>query len=253
MKKIDPYPAIFKRKSIRNYDLAPLDKDTLNEISEHISALKPLDEHIQTELKIISLDEVKQRMMKKAPHYIAAFSQNKSGYLNNIGFMLQQMDLYLSANGIGCCWQGIPQPTKEVLKSSNLEFVILMAFGRANEPLHRTSVSQFKRKPLKKITDLVGVEELLEPVRLAPSATNSQPWFFSGAGGLIHVYSVKPNFLRSLLAKKYIPIDMGIALYHLKISGEHLAKKIEIIRDKTAKDQAPKGYKYVASAKIEQL
>ncbi len=118
MEKTDLYSTIFKRKSIRNYDLTPLDENTLTEISNHLKGLDPLYDDIKTELKIISGNDVKRRMMKKAPHYIAVFSEAKEGYLTNVGFMLQQMDLFLSANGIGSCWQGIPKPKKEVLKSS---------------------------------------------------------------------------------------------------------------------------------------
>nr|WP_243687870.1 nitroreductase family protein [Methanobacterium formicicum] len=29
-----------------------------------------------------------------------------------MGFLLQQMDLFFSAHGLGSCWQGIPQPKK---------------------------------------------------------------------------------------------------------------------------------------------
>jgi Putative TM nitroreductase len=206
---------------------------------------------IKIELKIISSDDVKRRMMKKAPHYIAIFSEAKEGYLTNVGFMLQQMDLLFSANGIGSCWQGIPQPSKDVLKSSNLEFVILMAFGKPNEPLHRSSVSQFKRKPLPETTDIKDADELLEAARLAPSAGNSQSWFFTGDENIIHAYSVKPSFLRRLIAKKYIPIDMGIAIYHLKVAAEHYGKTAEIIFDETAEINVPQGYKYIASLKID--
>jgi hypothetical protein len=57
---------------------------------------------IETELKILSSGDVKRMMMKKAPHYIAVFSQAKEGYLTNVG-LLQQMDLYFSANSLGSC------------------------------------------------------------------------------------------------------------------------------------------------------
>jgi Putative TM nitroreductase len=167
------------------------------------------------------------------------------------GFMLQQMDLYFSANSIGSCWQGIPKPTSEVLKSSDLEFVILMAFGKSNVPLHRKSTSEFKRKALREITDIKGASKLLEAARLAPSATNRQPWFFSGDESIIHAFSVKPNRIIAILVKKYIPIDMGIALYHLKLAAEHFGKTIDFLFDKTAVNNPPKGYEYVASLKIE--
>ncbi|MCC7558518.1 MAG: nitroreductase, partial [Methanobacteriaceae archaeon] len=165
-------------------------------------------------------------------------------------FMMQQMDLFLSANGIGSCWQGIPKPTKEVLKSSNLDFVILMAFGNSKEDLHRTNISQFKRKSLDEITDIKGEEKLLEPVRIAPSATNSQPWYFTRDNEVIHAYCKKLNFLKAKLMAKWNKIDMGIALYHLTLSAEYQGKKAEIIYDKDVENNPPRGYYYIASVKI---
>ncbi|HEX3013249.1 MAG TPA: nitroreductase family protein [Methanobacterium sp.] len=253
MEKTEFYSCIFKRKSIRNYDLTPLDDSILAEISEYLPSLNPMYNDIKTELKIVSPAYVKRRMMKKAPHYIAIFSEVKEGYLTNIGFMLQQADLFFSANGIGSCWQGIPAPTKELLNSSNLKFVIFIAFGKPKDPesLHRNSVSEFKRKSLMEITDITGADELLETARIAPSATNSQPWFFTGNAGMIHAYSVKPGFIKRFMVKKYVPIDVGIAICHLQIAAEHSGKKVEIVFDKTAKMNPPKGYNYIASLKIE--
>ena len=249
MEKETLYETIFKRKSIRNYDLTPLDQSMLNTISYHLNNLESIYEDIKTEFKIIGTDYVKRRTMKKAPHYIAAFSEAKEGYLTNIGFMLQQMDLFLSANGIGSCWQGIPKPKKEVFESSNLEYIILLAFGKSKEPLHQRNISEFKRKLLKEISDVTGADELIEAARISPSATNSQPWFFSGDKNLIHVYSIEPGFIKGLMTKKYIPIDVGIALYHLKLAAEYFGKKAEIVFDKAAPDNSSKGYNYIASLK----
>lgn len=253
MEKIDLYRCIFRRKSIRNYDLTPLEGDTLAEISEYLNSLKPMYDDIKTELKIVSSGSVKRRMMKEAPHYIAVFSEAKEGYLTSIGFMLQRADLFFSANGIGCCWQAIPVPTKELLNSSTLEFVIFMAFGKPKDPelLHRGDVSEFKRKPLSEITDIKGANELLEVARIAPSATNSQPWFFTGNEDIIHAYSVKPGFLKRFMVKKYVPIDVGIAMCHLQIAAEHFGKKTEVLFDKTAEANAPNGHRYIASLKME--
>ena len=251
MEKTEFYQYIFKRKSIRNYDLTSLDDVTLKEISEYLNSLKPIYD-IKTEFKIISSGCVKRRMMKEAPHYIAVFSEVKEGYLTNIGYMLQHVDLFLSANGIGSCWQGIPAPTSELLNSSNLKFVIFIAFGKPKDPesLHRISVSEFKRKSQSDITDITDADELLEVARIAPSATNSQPWFFTGDKNLIHVYSVEPGFIKRF-TKKYIPIDVGIAICHLKIAAEHFGKKAEIVSDETAKMKSLKGHEYIATLKME--
>lgn len=247
----DLYPAIFKRKSIRNYDSTPLDQNLLEEISENLRGLKPMSDGIKTEFKIISQDQVRRRFMKKAPHYIAAFSEAKGAYMTNVGFMLQQMDLYFSATGLGSCWQGIPKPTKEVIECSSLEFVILMAFGNSTEKLHRTSVSQFKRKPLSKITDIEGAEELLEPARLAPSAVNRQNWYFTGDKNLIYAYSFKPSFIRNLIGGKYFPINVGIAICHLQLAAEHFGRRVTIVTEEKKEKNPPKDRQYIASLEIE--
>ena len=105
---------IFKRKSIRNYDPTPLDSNRLEEISRNLQSLKPMLGDIKTEVKIILADQVTRKLRNNAPHYVAAFSEAKGSYKVNIGFMLQQMDLYFSASGLGSCWLATPQPTKKV-------------------------------------------------------------------------------------------------------------------------------------------
>ena len=244
------YETIFKRKSVRKYDLTPLDERTLAEIMAHISVLKPMYDNIKIEMKIVSQKDVKSLLSAKAPHYIAVFSETEDGYLTNVGFMLQQMDLFLSANGIGSGWQGMPKPTKEILNSSKLEFVILLAFGKPKELLHRESVSEFKRKPLREITNIKGADELLEPGRLAPSAMNSQQWFFTGDASTIHAYRAKSNFITAFMFEKMSKISMGIAICHLWIAAKHFGKEVEFIFDREAQNNTPAGHDYVITIKI---
>jgi nitroreductase len=244
------YETIFKRKSIRQYDLTPLDGHALAEIMAHMTALKPMDDNIRIEMKLLSQKNVKGLLLAKAPHYLAVFSEAKDGYLTNAGFMLQQMDLFFSANGIGSCWQGMPKPTKEILNSSKLEFVILLAFGKPKERLHRESVSEFKRKPLGEITDVKGADELLEPARLAPSAMNRQHWFFTGKASTIHAYRAKSSFLTAFMLEKMNKISMGIAICHVWIAAKHFGKEIEFMSDKEAKNNPPARHDYVISTRI---
>jgi nitroreductase len=237
-KNTNLYETIFKRKSIRQYDLTPLDEHTLAEIMAHTSALKPLYDDIKVEMKLLSQKDVKGLFLAKAPHYLAVFSETKDGYLTNAGFMLQQIDLFLSANGIGSCWQGMPKPTKEILDRSKLEFVILLAFGKPKERLHRESVSEFQRKPLGEITNIKGADELLEPARLAPSAMNRQQWFFTGNASTIHAYRAKSSFLTAFMFERMSKVSMGIAICHVWIAAKHFGKEVEFICDKEAIRQA---------------
>ncbi len=245
------YEAIFSRKSIRSYDSAPIDQNRLEKISENLQSLKPLLAGIKTEFKVISANEVTRKLGNNAPHWIAAFSEAKEAYKTNIGFMLQQMDLSFSASGLGSCWLGIPKPTKEVTQSSKLEFVILMSFGNSKETLYRTNVSQFKRVPLSKITNIEGSNELLEAVRLAPSAVNNQNWYFTGTKDAIHAYSSKSSFLRGVLGGSYFPLNVGIALCHLQLSAEHFGFKTNFVFDNTKDMNPPPNREYVATLEIE--
>jgi nitroreductase len=244
------YEAIFKRKSVRDYDPTPLDQNRLEEITRNLQTLTPLIPDIKTEFKIISPDQVSRKLSNKAPHYIAAFSEAKGAYKANIGYMLQQMDLYFSASGLGSCWLGIPQPTREVTEASNLEFIILMSFGNPKEPLYRADASEFKRKPLSDITTIADAVELLEPVRLAPSAVNLQNWYFTGTKQAIHAYSAKAGFLRNIVGGSYYHINVGIALCHLQLAAEHIGGKTQFAFDGSRDKNPPKNMEYIATLEI---
>ncbi len=187
-------------------------------------------------------DEIKGMFRADAPHYLVLFSEEKEGYQANAGFMLQQMDLYLSSKGLGCCWQGGPKPVKSSREVSGMTYVILLAFGRASEDVHRKDISEFKRDPLEKITDIKEGKELLEPARLAPSAMNNQPWYFSGTKDKFNAYGA-----RSLMLGDMNQVSVGIALCHIWLAAENSGRTIEIVNDPSAKDGAPKGRSYIGT------
>lgn len=239
------FETIFKRKSIRKYDMNSLSENELAEIVSHMKELKHMDDNIKIEMKLLTEKDVKGLLFAiKAPHYLVLYSEVKEGYLSNAGFVLQQFDLFLSARGLGACWLGMTKPVKEFESKPGMEFVIVLAFGSATEALHRSDVSEFKRKGLKEITDITNYDELLEPVRLAPSATNSQPWYFTGGNGQINAYCIKLNPIKAFLYEKMNQIDMGIAICHLWIAANHLGKRVDYIRPKAVQLDIPKGYSY---------
>lgn len=242
------FNTIFTRKSIRKYKVTPLATETLTGIKEYARHIKPLDESIRYEIDYLCADDVKGLLSIKAPHYMCFFSEKREGYLMNAGYLLQQIDLYLSANDLGSCWLGMAKPSKDVPSMKNgMEFVIMLAFGSAEVEVHRTDIAAFNRKSLSLISTVTGAEELLEPVRLAPSATNSQPWFFSGDINEIIVSREKLNFIKVPLYGKMNQIDIGIALCHLMLSLENKGKKATF---DFHKDTVPSGYEFMAKVKV---
>ncbi len=236
------YQAIFKRKSVRNYEKVQLDAVTLLEIDAFLKTITPMMPGIQTEIRIIDSSKVKGMFKVDAPHFLAFFSEEREGHLTNAGFMLQQVDLHLSSLGIGSCWQGGPKPAKEVVGPPGLEFIIALAFGKPAQGHQRSDTSEFKRDPLAKITSFQGSDPYLEAARLAPSAMNNQPWYFIKNDGTIDVFSAK-----SLMLDKMNHISSGIALCHLWLAALHDGKKIEFINKGNADIRSLKGYSYVIS------
>lgn len=243
------YETIFKRKSIRKYEQTALPGEVQKSILDRIGRLKPLFGNIKVEFKLVPGSRVKSLVPIKAPHYLAVFSEQKEGYRENAGFMTQQMDLFLSSTGVGTCWLGMAKPAREILEQSSLSYVISLAFGPPREPLHRAGPAEFKRKSLEQITDMEGAKQLLEAVLLAPSAVNGQPWYFSGAGDLIHCYRIKHGFIKSALYDDLNRIDMGIALCHLWLAALHAGQDFEVFQDESGQPGAPAGYHYVTTVR----
>lgn len=243
----DLYETIFRRKSIRDFDMEPLSETILAQIREFASKAVPLDGGIRYEFSILCEADIRKPFSIKAPYYISICSEPKGNYLMNAGFLLQQIDLYLSSIGLGSCWQGMVKPLKEAPRSEGMDFVSMLAFGKPAEPVYRENVSEFRRKTLEEISEVTGGETLLEPVRLAPSATNGQPWYFSGTAHKILVSRKKLNFIKAAIFDRLNQIDVGIALCHLTLSCQHMGKKASFC---FYKEKVPAGCEYAATALV---
>ena len=103
----------------------------------------------------------------------------------------------------------------------DLKFVILIGFGKSDDSIYR-ELNEFKRKSIEEITNVPSND--LECARLAPSAINSQPWYFKKNDKEYEVYSIKHNFIKARILGKLNPIDMGIVLAHLYISNPNTFK-----------------------------
>ena len=223
---------IYHRKSCRSFLGEPVDAETIEKILSF--EMKPLYPEIRVHWEIVSRDQVKCICPWTTPQLIAIYSEERPGYLENIGFLFQQMDLYLQTLGLGVCWLGMgrmnPKTTTAV---DGMKFVIMLAFGHPRGDQLRHDLKGFKRKPMEQITD--KPDSRLEPARLAPSAVNSQPWFFAHEGDTIHVWC----------SKKGSRLDAGIALAHLYVSNE---RTFQFFRTENVSEIS--GYAYIGSCRI---
>lgn len=232
---------IDRRASVRKYTDQPVSRENCDEILEFCKNATPLFPDIQVETRVVPREQVRFYMPWKTPQLLAFFSQNKPGYLENAGFLLQQVDLYLQSRGFGSCWLGLGKFRKDELPQiQGKEFVIFMAFGHPEGAFLRENVTRFKRKSMADIAD--REDPRLEPARLAPSATNSQPWYFTHEGDTIHAFCNETGLLRHKMLGNMNRIDMGIALSHLYITNPQTFRF-----EYCPPTDIPKGHRYTGS------
>ena len=218
----DLYRAIFHRKSVRKYSRQEISQETLQKIEDFWEQTEQINPEEPVIMRILPAGHIKMRvgMSYRAPYYIAVYAADTEKGLLNAGFRLQQMDLWLSAHGIGSCWLHMMTPDQANAMADGMACQITMGIGYSEEKLHRSESSEFKRKKLEQITNGGDYDTELEAVRIAPSATNSQLWYFEQTGAQIRAYMIQDNQGGEVYRKLH-EMDMGIALCHLYLAASY--------------------------------
>ena len=228
---------MFHRKSCRSFMGKPVDGEMMEQILSF--EMKPLYPEIKVRMDIVSRNQVKCICPWTTPQVIAIYSEEAEGWLENVGFLFQQMDLYLQTLGLGTCWLGMGKPNpKSAPVVEDMKFAMMLAFGHPKGAQIRQTETEFRRKPLDQIAD--QADPRLEPARLAPSSVNSQPWYFSHEGDAIHAYCISKGMTGYMNR-----IDLGIALSHLYVANQEAFQFFHA----EAAPPVP-GYTYIGSVKL---
>lgn len=217
------FDVIFKRKSVRQFDeKLKLSESEMRAIQSKIDSLIPLAQDIEVEFVIKNRKETNCRI--NGEYCILAYTQDKPLWKENIGYMLEQLDLYLASLNVGCCWYGMGRTNEK--ERNGKRYAIMFCFGKSLESDFRKNVSEFDRKPADEIWTGVKAEEIASAVRLAPSACNSQPWKAEFDGKEIKIYrkAKTDNILTRALSKYFNGFDMGIFLYITEVTLRHYGK-----------------------------
>ncbi|MBQ6333544.1 MAG: nitroreductase [Erysipelotrichaceae bacterium] len=215
------YDMIFKRKSFhlfRNVGNESFSKEELEEIGQVWSKLDPLCPEIRTAIRILPGQDTN---CKRGEEYcILMYSELKDNYLANIGYLGEQLDLYLVSKDIGTLWFGIGKSDEKVY--DGLDFVIMIAIRKIDAASKfRKDMFKSKRKELDEIWKGETIEGVSEIIRFAPSACNSQPWLIENKGEELSVYRYRKAGKRGIMPANmvafYNRIDMGIILCFLEL------------------------------------
>ena len=214
------YDMIFKRKSFhlfRNIGNELITDEELKDIEEKFDTFKPLVDDIKIKMKIVKESTTCRRGQE---YCILLYSEKKDNYLQNIGYIGEQLDLYLVSKNIGTLWFGIGKVEEKQLEG--LDFVIMIAIAKIDdESKFRKDMYKSKRKELSEIWNGDYYHEIANIVRFTPSACNTQPWMVDSKENKLIVYRYKKPGKRGImpinLVVHYNQIDIGIFLCFLEL------------------------------------
>ena len=219
------YDMIFKRRSFHlfmNVGKEPLTEAELAEIEAAYAAFTPLRPDIRTAIRIVPGKETNCR--SKEEYCILIYSEIKDGYLQNVGYLGEQLDLYLVSRDIGSLWYGIGKTDEK--SCDGLEYVIMIAIRKVDDASKfRGDITKVKRRPVGEIWEGEAIPGVTDAVRFAPSACNSQPWLVRNDGGALSVYRFRKAAKIGIMPPSKVPfynrIDVGIFLCFLDICLKH--------------------------------
>lgn len=223
------YQMIFKRKSFHLFRgvTKNITEEELNGIRKRFRNAKPLMDGIKVDMQIVPADKT---TCKRGQEYcILLYSEEKDNYLHNIGYIGEQIDLYLASINVGALWFGIGKSQEE--SYNGLSFVIMIAISKMPEDKFRKDMFKSKRKGLEEIW-IGDAPQYANIVRFTPSACNTQPWIVEkDEDNHLKIYRYKKPGKRGIMpADKvcfYNQIDIGIFLCFLDICLKYEGKVFE--------------------------
>lgn len=261
------------RKSVRTYTEKSLTEEHRKMLTDYIYKLASEESPFGAKVRIKLFDVDKEinskdlgtyGVIKGAKTYLGVAVSKEDGAEEAVGYVFERLVLYAASLGLGTCWLGGTFNKGEFAKAMQLEenefFPIASPVGYPAPKNH--TVDKIMRKAIKadfrkdfeelffendfntplskeKAGDFA---DILETVRLAPSAKNAQPWRIVKDGNNFHFFEKKSIPSSSYDIQR---LDVGIAGCHFELA----AKEKDINGKLTAVEAPPeaKGLIYVFS------
>lgn len=271
------YNIIEKRTSVRKYQSKDFNDITLDKVRSLLLCANPLYKDIGVRLELVH-EDVKSVGMGflnghvkiQAPYCLAAVSEKRDGYMENIGFIQEQAVLELTAMGIGTCWLGTfnNELLRQLLKVNANEVITnVISMGYPEEKSFRNgSFRKLVGSKRKKDTEITFYKEwggnssdfldsnpllrkILQASILAPSGGNKQPVNVIFTDDSVHFF-VK-NKKDNVITNPWAAIDAGIFISHFYLCCREESIKTDFYKDSLiGKYKAPSDISYIISLKL---
>ena len=248
-----------QRFSCRNYIESPIMEESRQLLVDYLPTVGAGPFGSRARFELAAATEQDRRALKGlgtygfirgATGFIIGAIQRDENNLEDFGFLLEQIILLATDIGLGTCWLGgsftkSSFARKILARESELVPAVVSVGNIAKKPrriesLFRSGGGTDRRLPWEQLffegrfgAPLAGESageyaKPMEMVRLAPSASNRQPWRILKEGNRWHFYLQRtPGYRERRLVNLFTVadlqrIDMGIALSHFELSAQDL-------------------------------
>lgn len=265
---------IKKRRSVRTYEERKLTEDDKKKLKAFADTLSnPFGEKVNFHFVEKTTEASGEKLgtygvIKGANYYIGASVANTEFGLEAVGYDFENLILYATHLGLGTVWLAATFSrdkfsTAMGIKSEDL-FPAISPVGypvekkRMKEALMRKLMKSDQRKPWETLFFSNGFSSPLtekeagsyavplEMLRLAPSATNAQPWRVVKEGNVYHFYEThNANSKEEDKAIKRVDLGIGIAHFHQTAMERGLSGKFEKLSQQNF--EVPENTNYIIS------
>ena len=246
-----PKELIQKRISIRSFQPQDLSPEIIQGITDFAANIPPVfDTQLRVEVLHIPSIE-KDRDLKLGTYgiirgtnfFIAAVHPHGTYHLLNAGYVLEQTILYATSLDLGTCWLAGTfnrddfSQAMRLTKQETLPAIIAVGYPQGQsfnlmDTIFRTMARSRTRKPWEQLFFDQNFKQALSPeragayasvfemVRLAPSASNKQPWRLLKLGSDVHFFIQRAPTQNKNIPFYNLPyVDLGIAMAHFELSA----------------------------------
>ena len=249
--------AMKRRVSVRSYADRPVEQSVKESIRSLLEAHNQGPFGNRVRLNLIDLSDLEQAETRQlgtygfiggARLYVAGVVRYGPGAMQDFGYCLEQVIVRITHLGLGTCWLGGTFKRASFgrrLSLSDDEVILAISpIGYARdkrtvrERVLRRFVGADQRKPWASLffedalnrplpREAAGeYATALECLRLAPSASNNQPWRIlkSKDANVFHFFLKRtPGYARFLRGLDLQLVDMGIAMSHFELAARESA------------------------------
>ncbi len=244
---------IMTRRSVRTFSEQPVSEEIRQKITDYLAKLtNPFQ--VKVAFKLMQSDAAVNAaklgtygVIKGAKDFFGAAVKDGDFALEALGYEFEQLILYIESLGLGTCWLGgtfnRSEFAQEMALESDERLVAISPFG------FEADKRSFTEKMMRRLSkgdsrndwsalffdqnfavpltpEAAGdFASALEMVRLAPSASNKQPWRIIKDKQTFHFFEQKAPGYSQTFAYDIQRVDMGIAACHFELTNLDQGRK----------------------------